>query len=241
MITDIAAVIWKEWKEILVQYKNFDFNLIIRLIGLIFISWVFISQAGDDWFSAPLVIITSFLIPLLTVADIVADTFAGEKERHTLETLLATRLSDLAILIGKSLSTSIYGWTHVILMLIFGLIIGNFSTGGSPIIFYSIPILAGSLFVGLLTSLAASFSGVILSLKATTVRVAQQNLGSAFMILTLSTIIIVRSIPINLWRIPDNFSIWLFILTSVLLLLFIDGILFLIAKRHFRRDRLIHN
>lgn len=241
MITDIVTVLWKEWKEILAQYKNFDFKLIIRLIGLIFINWIFISQAGDDWFSAPLVIITSFLIPLLTVADIVADTFAGEKERHTLATLLATRLSDLAILTGKVLSTSIYGWVHVILMLIFGLIIGNIFTGGTPIDFYSTPILLGSLLVGLLTSAAASFTGVILSLKAATVKIAQQNLGSAFMILSLSSIILVRSMPINLWSIPANFPFWFLILTAVLLLLLINGILFLIAKRHFRRERLILN
>lgn len=239
MLTDIITIIWKEWKEILVQYKNFDFNLIIRLIGLVFITWIPVSQAGDDWFAAPLVIIISLMVPLLTVADIVADTFAGEKERHTLATLLASRLSNLSILIGKVLSTSIYGWVHVILMLTFGSIFGNLSTGGPNIVFYSMSILVGSLLVGILISLAASFSGVIFSLKASTVKIAQQNLGSALTILALSLIIIVRSIPVNWWRIPSNISIWILILIPVFLLLFIDGLLFFIAKRYFRRENLI--
>ena len=64
------------------------------------------------------------LVPLLVAAVVAADTFAGEKERRTLEALLYTPLSDRELLTGKllaawipSVSVSIAGF------LLYGLIL----------------------------------------------------------------------------------------------------------------------
>ena len=239
MITDILTIIWKEWKEIFAQYRNLDISLAIRIIALGVASVLPVLQAGEEWLTAPLVMIAAIWIPLLTVSDIVADTFAGERERHTLQTLLASRLSDFSILIGKVLSTGIYGCANVILMLVFGLIAANIIDWGQGISFYSLSILIGSLINGLLISLATSLSGVVISIKATTVKKAQQNLGSAFFILVLSMYVVMKSIPMDWWSIPTGGSIWNLILFSALFLLFIDAILFIIAKKLFRREKLI--
>ncbi|MBW2247800.1 MAG: ABC transporter permease [Deltaproteobacteria bacterium] len=239
MITDILTIIWKEWKEIFAQYRNFDISLAIRIIALGVASVLPVLQAGEEWLTAPVVMMVAIWIPLLTVSDIVADTFAGERERHTLQTLLASRLSDFSILIGKVLSTGIYGWVNVILMLVFGLIAANIIDWGQGISFYSLSILIGSLINGLLISLATSLSGVVISIKATTVKKAQQNLGSAFFILVLCMYVVMKSIPMDWWRIPLGGSIWNLILFTALFLLFIDAILFIIAKKLFRREKLI--
>ena len=239
MITDILTIIWKEWKEIFAQYRSFDISLAIRIIALCVTSVLPVLLASEDWLTAPAVMIVAIWIPLLTVSDIVADTFAGERERHTLQTLLASRLSDFSILIGKVLSTGIYGWANVILMLVFGLIAANIIDWGQGISFYSLSILIGSLLNGLLISLATALSGVVISIKATTVKKAQQNLGSAFLIMVLSMYIVIKSIPMDLWRIPSGGSIWNLILFFTLFILFIDTILFIIAKNLFRREKLI--
>lgn len=239
MLTDILTILWKEGNELLTQSSRFNPNLLLRLFGLLFISYIPISQAGADWFTAPLVMILSLMIPLMTVAEFASDTFAGEKERHTLTTLLASRLSDLALLIGKALSITFYGWIHVVLILIFGMIIGNITSTAPGIIIYSPGILAGSLLIGLLISSAASLGGVILSMQATTVKAAQQNLGSAYVILSLSIIVAVKALGVNLWSIPANLSIWSLNLITASTLLLINGILFWIARRLFRREKLI--
>jgi ABC-2 type transport system permease protein len=55
---------------------------------------------GNVYFLAPLYL----LVPLLVAAVVAADTFAGEKERKTLEALLYTPLSDRELLVGKLLA-----------------------------------------------------------------------------------------------------------------------------------------
>ena len=48
---------------------------------------------GPDWMQTPFAVVLSALMTLLLVATVIPDSFAGERERHTLATLLATRLS----------------------------------------------------------------------------------------------------------------------------------------------------
>lgn len=239
MIADIRTIIWKEWKEIFFQYRKINISLAMRFIALGVASVLPVILAGGDWLTAPVVIILAIWIPLLTVTEIVGDTFAGERERNTLQTLLASRLSDLSILIGKVLSTGIYGWINVILMLIISLIATNILNWGDGFSFYSPLILMGSLLAGLLISLATALSGVIISLKSPTVKSAQQNLSSAFIMVVLSIFIIIRYLPINLWDIANDSSVWKLILFLSLGLIIIDTVLFLIAHKRFRREKLL--
>jgi ABC-2 type transport system permease protein len=53
------------------------------------------------------------------------DAIAGERERHTLETLLASRISDRAILLGKVIVTTGYAWGTALLGLLFGLFVAT--------------------------------------------------------------------------------------------------------------------
>src|ERR1700674_4323483 len=103
MLDDVRTVIWKEWKEVVLQQggasrrgAQFRVALALGLFGFI-IPW----RAGPAYVDNPLSLVIPSLIPILFIVGIVTDSFAGERERHTLETLLASRLSDGAILIGK--------------------------------------------------------------------------------------------------------------------------------------------
>src|SRR5688572_23211819 len=66
-----------------------------------------------------------FIAPMATVVD----SFAGERERHTLETLLATPLSDRAILGGKVLAQFLPVWATAILLGVVGGITAAFVAG----------------------------------------------------------------------------------------------------------------
>jgi ABC-type Na+ efflux pump permease subunit len=74
-----------------------------------------------------------FFVAVFAVAP---DTFAGERERHTLETLLASRLSDQAILIGKLAACTSYGWLLTIITIVVGVITINAANWSGHVLFY---------------------------------------------------------------------------------------------------------
>lgn len=63
---------------------------------------------------------------------LVADAFAGERERHTLETLLATAFPDTSILLGKIAASVLYAWGIAFACSLLGVITINvvFPSGG---------------------------------------------------------------------------------------------------------------
>ncbi len=107
MLTDVWTVMRKELQE------AFNFGDRVGKFGLLFmilsfgilLPW----QMGKSWVESPITLIYWSWVPLFLVNAVVADSFAGERERHTPETLLASRLADQAILFGKLLAALAYG------------------------------------------------------------------------------------------------------------------------------------
>ena len=65
------------------------------LVILVGVFGVFLPlQSGAEWVQSPATVFYWGWVPLMLVGGAVADSFAGERERHTLETLLASRLPD---------------------------------------------------------------------------------------------------------------------------------------------------
>ena len=110
MIADLWTVMWKEWKELFVQRGSMRGGLLRLVIVIGVLGIVPPLQAGREWVDSPMVLAFAGWMPLLLVTSVVADSFAGERERHTLETLLASRLPDRAILFGKVGTAVSYGW-----------------------------------------------------------------------------------------------------------------------------------
>jgi len=239
MITDIWTVIWKEWKELFIQYRMPGINQLLNILAIGFLGVFPALQAGEKWMSSPLVLILSGWVPLILVSSVVADAFAGERERHTLEPLLASRLSDTSILIGKIAAAVSYGWGYTLFMLLVGLVTVNVMNADSSFLFYSPIILIGGVFLSLLGSGVAACAGVLVSLRAPTVKYAQQLLNSASMLVFVLLFIAARSAPIDWWRISSQELVSNLIKLSALILTLLDVALFLIAKSRFRRERLI--
>lgn len=100
---------WKEYKELLSGYGNVRRNLYSLLLFTVLLGLYFPWVAGPDFVRTPAVLLLYIWFPLCMMLSVMIDSFAGERDRHTLETLLASRLPDSAIVLGKILPVVIYG------------------------------------------------------------------------------------------------------------------------------------
>ncbi len=108
-------------------------------------------------------------------------------ERHTLESLLATRLPDRAIYLGKVGAAVAYGWATSLAALLLGLVTTNLRFRGDGLLLYSPDMAISIVLLTLLISLLAAAVGVLVSLRASTVRQAQQTLSLASLALVFGS------------------------------------------------------
>ena len=108
--------------------------------------------------------------------SVVADAFAGERERHTLETLLSMPLADAAIFIGKFAAAVLYGWAFAVIasLVAAGVSERPASQRGADY-FYAPEVFAGVLVLGLLVTALLVSTGILVSLRSPTVRQASRQ------------------------------------------------------------------
>lgn len=174
----------------------------------------------------------SFIIVMATVAD----SFAGERERHTLETLLASAIPDEALLLGKITASVAYGWFAALLLLAVMLIGANLTA--FPV-FYAPSVLLGALLVTPLALLAFSTAGVLLSMHAPTVRDAQTRLA-ALLFGTLIPLVALRPfVPDAIALLRTEAGRVQSMIANIVLFAIIDALLLTLAVARFKRARLI--
>lgn len=243
MISDIGTIVWKEGKEILALYgsrRGGPLGMLI-FIGLLGIYWPL--QAGRDWITSPVSLAYWAWVPPFLVSTVVADSFAGERERHTLETLLATRLPDRAILLGKIGAAVAYGWGFTLMVMLLGLVAVNVVHGRGQLLLYPLTVVLSGTLLSVLAALMAASIGVLVSLRASTVRQAQQSLSIGLMVLVFVPVLGVQLIPadlrMRLMEMAVNAGVeQLVALVAVFLLSFDIGLL-LAANARFQRSKLI--
>jgi len=242
MITDILTVAGKELREILTfgdARGRGKFSLLI-LIGVFGV--FFPLQSGREWVSSPLSIMVWGWMPFLWVSGIVADLFAGERERHTLEALLATRLSDQSILFGKLLAALTYGFSLTWLVLLSSIVTINVVHGKNGLLFYPLETTIGALVFSILVSGLSGSIGVLVSLRAGSVRQAQQAMSAGMLILFLPFMLL-QFIPPS-WlaaagNMLENIQPVQVAVGLAALLVVVEALLITIAKRLFQRSKLI--
>jgi ABC-2 type transport system permease protein len=239
MFNQISAVVWKEAHELFQQrgLRGALFNWLIMVgLGGIFIPL----QSEGQWFSNPFFMIVWAWLPMISVMQIVSDTFAGERERHTLETLLASKLTDQAILWGKVLSVVLYGWSIQFASLILAAVVENIATWTGSIQFYTVTTLVGLVpLIMLLIVLVAAF-GTLVSLRSATVRSAYQKMMIGFFILIFGFSALAKVMPgwITFLESIQDIKLPTLLLGSLGLLL-IDSILIMVGASRFKRETLI--
>ena len=192
MIADVFTVAWKEWLEFRDQLLRLRRGGLSALIVLLMLGIVTPLQMGPLWLTSPLMLAYWPLLSSGMVSTLIADAFAGERERHTLETLLATRLSDTSILLGKVLAAILYGLLFTFANIIVGVITLTVRHFGEGI---QTPPPEHVAYMLILVTLACSTLagiGVFISLKAATVRQAQQTLGIIMMVLFIGPVLFIQ-------------------------------------------------
>lgn len=237
MLGDILTVMWKEWKSVF-RYRGsrtrFLVTMLSPLVFAIYGPW----EAGPAWVEEIPSVLFSAFIPVIGLALTVPDSFAGERERHTLETLLASRLPDRAILFGKMAVSIAFCWGLTWAFLLVSLVTVNAAHWGGRILFFSPIILLADLGLSFLMTLLGTCLGVLISLRSETVQQAAQTLVAVFLVPPM-----ILQIPLFVSRPIREFITSLdgrHILYAVIgLLSLLSGILFAIMVSRFRRARLI--
>lgn len=253
MIQDVWTIIWKEWKEILGQWGRTRTSAIRLLFLFGFMGIFFPLQVGREWMTSPITLALWLWLPLFMVMAVIADSFAGERERHTLETLLATRLSDESILAGKVGAAVGYGVGFTLVILALGtVVVLAFGSGSGPDVATAAgPTLSpwlvglGGFGLALLSAGLGSGAGILVSLRAPSVRQAQQVLSISTMVLLFLPIFGSKALPAS-WRVAlanavSDASLVDIVLGVLVALLVVDVILLVLARARFRRARLILN
>jgi ABC-2 type transport system permease protein len=246
MIQDIATLIRKEWKEVVFHRGGGRQSWISMLIllGLLGVYLPYLN--GADWLQNPMALFTWAWVPLFMTIGLVTDAFAGERERHTLETLLATRLSDASILFGKIAASVLYAWSISTSCAVLAAITINvaFPNNGA-FQFYAPGMFFGGLAAVLLIAILISSIGVFVSLNAATVRQAYQKLNLAIMAVWLIPFILLQTFPDKVQSLFMKVAPVLdaklpLIIGSVFaILIVLDAMALLLAKKRFKRTRLI--
>ena len=242
MIADIFTVAWKELREMLTLGDSRGRNKLSLLVILAIFGVVIPLQSGREWVTSPISAMVWAWMPYMWVYSVVADSFAGERERHTLEALLATRLSDRAILFGKLLAALAYGFTLTWAILLVSLVTINVAVRGEGLLLFSPLMTFGALVFSILISGLAASIGVLVSLRASSVRQAQQWMSFGMLVLFLPFMFIqfiprawLESFGNALFQAdPVQIAIWV-----AAIVLVIQVVLLAIAMRLFWRSKLI--
>jgi ABC-2 type transport system permease protein len=244
MNADFITVLWKEWKEIILERSaggagSYRPLILVGVLGIL----VPFRMAPERFFNPAQVLIPTFLSAFVITA-VIADSFAGERERHTLETLLASRLSGHSILFGKIAASMAYGWLIGISCIVVGTITVNVANWQGQILMFHdaaswlIVLLGPPLLGG-----AIATAGVLVSLHAATVRQAQQTLAVGFLVLFLGITFGSSAVPTEwrLWfaRIVISWSTAGLVLAAGGVVLVIDIALLLAGMARFQRSRLV--
>jgi ABC-2 type transport system permease protein len=235
-MSDLKTIIWKEWKDFVWSGGRSDLFrplLVIAILGIVFPltfkqRWIELDSA---------VVLILLYAPFMLIISFIGDAIAGERERHTLETLLASRISDRAILLGKVLVAVGFNWGLTVVCLLLGAIVFNLAQRNGQWVFYApINLFIVVLILSLLTNLLAASGGVLISLKSATVRQAGQTMILCMIILGLAVYAVGRILPASLTASLTTSQIVLMVMAALAVL---DTILLAAALMSFQRSRLI--
>jgi len=193
VLRDVRVVLAKEWLEL--RSSDTRWVGLTTLAAFVIIVGVLVPwQFGAAWIRAPWSVAIWAWIPLFIVTTVTSDVVAGERERRTLETLLSTRLSDAAILWGKWLACVLWVWSAMVLCLPASWLTVNLSQPGGLILPGASQALATAAVSFAGAGLGAAI-GVLVSLRAESVRHAQQVLAIGALVFAFIPLALLRILP----------------------------------------------
>jgi len=176
----------------------------------------------------PVLAFIFLLLPMALSFSQAAAVFAGERERRTLDSLLATPLSMRALFFGKSLAVlaQVYGMVSAsVLLSVAALTLWVRQQDLAPVFLYSGPALFALLGLSLVVAVFATSCGVIISLRAASVRTAQT-------VTTLLSVLVL--LPLMFGWVRIDFS-WVLMIPAALALVIVDVAITALALTRFGR------
>ncbi|HEX2884766.1 MAG TPA: ABC transporter permease [Candidatus Limnocylindria bacterium] len=174
-MSDLGTVMWREWRSLVVggRLRQSILSVLPALILPVFGPL----QLGPRWVTDPILpVLLVVATALVTVHTMIPDAFAGERERRTLATLLASRLPDRAILAGKMAVPVFVDVVLTILLLGLSLLIVNVLHPRPEPLLFSPAYLVALPALSMLLAVFTASVGVFISLRSETVQGAQQLL-----------------------------------------------------------------
>jgi len=243
MINDMLTIIQKDLKEILSARGTRKSSLIYLGIVVALIGIFMPLQSGRLWLTEPVLALVWSWFPVFLMISMVTDSIAGERERNTLETLLASRLSDRAILFGKITAAVIYGWSISVIGNLLAVATVNFQFPEGGFQFYALDHFLVLLFLPLAIGILMSSVGVLVSLNAPTARAAYQKLSFVMLGVWFLPMIFMNfapdSVQIQLNQLLTGVDLLQIVGMGIVLIFVIDFVVIQIAMQKFKRTRLI--
>jgi len=241
---DILTILWKEGKGLLRFSDNRGKGIVTLVTPIVVFGVILPIQLSDEWLTGLWSLIVAFFTPMILISTTISESFAGERERHTLETLLASRLPDRAILFGKLLTSILFGWGMTFFLLCVSLLVANLMIGGDGFQIYQADIFWLDICGSLLAAGFVSGLGIVISLRSATVQSAAQSLMSMIFLPFLLLQAVVFLLPVFLPKaaiqaILDQLNFHNIMMIVLAAMLVADIILFLGAVSRFQRSRLI--
>ncbi|MGZ3448034.1 MAG: ABC transporter permease [Polyangiales bacterium] len=231
-VRDVVTILRKELLELVGSRKTAR-GPIVQASMVVVIAGILVPMSGPVvWTDVRASALLFYIFPATLAASVAADSFAGERERRTLETLLTTPLSDAAILVGKVATAVTFALATAAAALLAGLVTVNAHRAGG----LYVPPSAFLLGIGgaaLASALTTASLAVAISLHVTVARSAQQ-------LSAVVTLVVVGAVATALKQLALTLD-WALILRIDLALAAV-GVASLVALfRVFRRDRLLEN
>ena len=243
MLTDITTIVRKEFHEIFLMRGSLRSGITNVLLLLAVIGILMPIISGAEWLTNPVGALVWSWLPIFSSMGIIADLIAGERERHTLETLLASRLSDRAILFGKIGATVLYAWMLAIGSMLIGAITINVAFPTGALQFYQASIFFGALLGSFLVALLLAAIGVLVSLNAENARQAYQKLSIVMIVVWVLPALLVQFLPRTMLQRAaqalDGLNLTALLAGGGVLLLAVTAVVLAIAMARFKRSRLI--
>ncbi|MGH7295551.1 MAG: ABC transporter permease subunit [Polyangiaceae bacterium] len=220
----------KELREVLGERQSRRGGFVQAIIIVAVMGVLYPLSTVSFWRSAhPLAIVYFAFFPGMLAVTVAADAFAGERERKTLETLLAMPIGEWAVLAGKAGAAVI--WALAVTAVAFGCAVVTVNVAGhAPGLFLPAPVLvAGALLGALAASSLLTGIAILMSMRVAVARSAQQMTALLSLVVFggIATSWVALGIPLE----------WPYVFAAEGLLAALAVIALTAARVSFRRDR----
>lgn len=219
ILKEVIEIVKKEFKELL-SNKEFQFYyLILIVVAGVIIPISTNNNNLENW------LVTGFVFQVMAAiipSNLTADSFAGEKERKTLETLLTLPITTTTIFLGKAFFVELISFLILFFSFLLNIVTINvinfLNLGEFSLIIYSGLGIYTILVNGIAISSFIAFLGILISLWVKSVRGA--NLLSYFVGVPIIIPVVIKLMNVNItWNFIIIFSVIIFILDIIIALI----------------------